>query len=96
MDLLKAAQKIIRKKGNDILCMSFTQEQKVHRTEKQYIKSVPFPDTERDISMTEKVVSLQSYLPRKVRCSEKGISSLTHKEKCEKNLYRKTIPKSEA
>lgn len=55
-----------------------------------------FPDTERDISMTGKVVSLQSHLPKKERCSEKGISSLTHKERWEKKLFCKMIPKSEA
>lgn len=57
---------------------------------------MPLPDTERDILMTEKVVSLKSCLPKKVRHSEKGISSLTHNGKCDKNLYFKKIPRREA
>lgn len=57
---------------------------------------MPLPDTERDILMTEKVVSLKSCLPKKVRHSEKGISSPTHNGKCDKNLYCKKIPRREA
>lgn len=64
MNLLKAVEKVKeKKKRNDFLVNLIYTREYVSQNRKVINKSVPFPDIEGDILVTEEVVSLKSHLP---------------------------------
>lgn len=64
MNLLKAVEKVKeKKKRNDFLVNLIYTRECVSQNRKVINKSVPFPDIEGDILVTEEVVSLKSHLP---------------------------------